>query len=298
MMRDMAYEKSSVVSLKSHPVLNEKWLQALIAADPTILGLGDLTVKEVERRQPRAGRLDLLLWDPEANTRYEVELQLGATDEAHIIRTIEYWDIEKSRYPQYEHVAVLVAEDITSRFLNVISLFNKTIPLIAIQIQALQVGEALTLSAVKVLDVTSLGTDEEDEPGQPTDRAYWEQKGSKQSVAVADGLLGLVNEVIPGHELKFNKHYIGLVRGGIVDNFVAIRPRKEHVIAEFRIPRSDELSARIDESGLDLLTFDTRLGCYRFRLSMADLTKQRPILLDLISIASGVPLRTEPQDEG
>ncbi len=26
-------------------------------------------------------------------------------------------------YPQYEHVAVLVAEDITSRFLNVITLF-------------------------------------------------------------------------------------------------------------------------------------------------------------------------------
>ena len=182
--------------------------------------------------------------------------------------------------------------------MNVISLFNKTIPLIAIQIQALQVGQALTLSAVKVLDVTSLGTDEEDEPGQPTDRANWEQKGSKQSVAVADGLLGLVNEVIPGHELKFNKHYIGLIRGGIVDNFVAIRPRKEHVIAEFRTPRSEELSARIDESGLDLLTFDTRWGRYRFRLSMADLTKRRPILLDLISIASGVPLRTEPQDEG
>jgi hypothetical protein len=58
------------------------------------------------------------------------------------------------------------------------------------------------------------------------------------------------------------------------------------------------LSARIDESGLDLLTFDTRWGRYRFRLSMADLTKRRPILLDLISIASGVPLRTEPQDEG
>ena len=48
--------------------------------------------------------------------------------ESHIIRTIEYWDIERKRYPQYEHCAVLVAEDITSRFLNVISLFNGTIP--------------------------------------------------------------------------------------------------------------------------------------------------------------------------
>ena len=30
-------------------------------------------------------------------------------DESHIIRTIEYWDIERRRYPQYEHVAVIVA---------------------------------------------------------------------------------------------------------------------------------------------------------------------------------------------
>ena len=50
---------------------------------------------------------------------------MGATDEAHIIRTIEYWDLERTRFPQYEHVAVLVAEDVTSRFLNVVALFNK-----------------------------------------------------------------------------------------------------------------------------------------------------------------------------
>jgi len=35
-----------------------------------------------------------------ANTRYHVELQLGATDESHIIRTIEYWDTERRRWPQ------------------------------------------------------------------------------------------------------------------------------------------------------------------------------------------------------
>ncbi len=65
--------------------------------------------------------LDLLLQDPDTNRRYEVELQLGPTDESHIIRTIECWDIERKRYPQYDHCAVIVAEDITSRFLNVIS---------------------------------------------------------------------------------------------------------------------------------------------------------------------------------
>src|SRR5215213_5520758 len=129
------YIRPERISLKLHPELTEKWVQKLIAEDPAILGLGDLVLRDKERIQPRAGRLDLLLQDPETKRRYEVELQLGATDETHIIRTIEYWDIERKRYLQYDHCAVLVAENITSRFLNVISLFNGTLPFIAIQMQ-------------------------------------------------------------------------------------------------------------------------------------------------------------------
>ena len=33
---------------------------------------------------PKAGRLDFLLQDPDSNRRYEVEVQLGKTDEAHM----------------------------------------------------------------------------------------------------------------------------------------------------------------------------------------------------------------------
>jgi len=61
-----------------------------------------------------------------------VEVQLGSTDESHIIRVIEYWDVERKRYPQYDHCAVLIAEEITARFLNVIGLFNGTIRWFAI----------------------------------------------------------------------------------------------------------------------------------------------------------------------
>jgi hypothetical protein len=116
------------------------------------LGLGDLILKDKERVQPGAGRLDLLLKDPESNRRYEVEIQLGKTNESHIIRTIEYWDIERKRYPQYEHCAVIIAEDITSRFLNIIQLFNGNIPLIAIQMNAYQVDNKIGFIFTKVLD--------------------------------------------------------------------------------------------------------------------------------------------------
>lgn len=140
------YTKPERIWLKSHPDFTEKWVQARIAEDPSILNLGDLVLRDQERIQPRAGRLDLLLQDTDSKRRYEVELQLGATDESHIIRTLEYWDIERKRYPQYDHCAVLVAEDITSRFLNVISLFNGTIPLIALQLQAPKIDDQIALS--------------------------------------------------------------------------------------------------------------------------------------------------------
>jgi hypothetical protein len=291
------FQKSKQVSLKAHAAYNEKWLQERIVEDPTLLGLGDLEVKDVERRQPRAGRLDLLLSDPETLTRYEVEIQLGATDETHIIRTIEYWDIEKGRYPQYEHVAVIVAEDITSRFLNVISLFNRTIPLIAIQINALEVGGILTLHSTKVLDLVQIGTEEDDEPGQATDRDYWLKKGSPISMALVDGMIDLINEVVPGMALKYNRHYVGLSRHGMPDNFVAFRPRKGNVICELRIPRSDDTSALIDDSGLDTLPYNTRWGQYRVRVSPNEFAEQRTVIKELIRRANGGPASQDDGDD-
>lgn len=100
-MPDLNYVKHEPVYLKGHSDYNEKWLQQRISEDPTILGLGDLEVREVEKIQPKAGRLDMLLRDPETAKRYEVEIMLGEVDESHIIRTIEYWDIERKRYENW-----------------------------------------------------------------------------------------------------------------------------------------------------------------------------------------------------
>jgi HEAT repeat protein len=74
--------------LKTHPEFNEKWVQEKIAADLSILGIGELILKDKERNQPGVRRLDLLFQDPDSNLRYEVEVQLGKTDECHIFRTI------------------------------------------------------------------------------------------------------------------------------------------------------------------------------------------------------------------
>ncbi|MBF9060747.1 hypothetical protein HKCCSP123_16320 [Rhodobacterales bacterium HKCCSP123] len=281
------YVKPKSISLKSHPEFSEKWVQSLIADDPSILGLGDLVLRDQERIQPRAGRLDLLLQDTDTKRRYEVELQLGATDEAHIIRTIEYWDIERKRYPQYDHCAVLVAEDITSRFLNVISLFNGTVPLIAIQMRAMQVGEHITLVFSKVLDELARGLVDEDEDAEaaPTDRAFWESKAAKDTVVLADRLLEVAREFEPSLELKYNKFYIGLSKDGQPFNFVTFRPKKNNINLEIKIPESEEVDAQIENADLDTLEYSKRWGIYRLRLTKEDLLEKKDVLRELMRAA-------------
>jgi len=74
---------------------NENWLQEKICDDPSILGIGPLEVVTKERRQSSGGRLDILCVNQDDDSMYEIEVMLGQTDETHIIRTIEYWDLEK-----------------------------------------------------------------------------------------------------------------------------------------------------------------------------------------------------------
>ena len=281
------YTKPERLILKTHPDYDEKWVQDLIAEDPKILGLGELVLRDRERIQPRAGRLDLLLQDPDTKRRYEVELQLGATDEAHIIRTIEYWDIERKRYPQYEHCAVIIAEDITSRFLNVVSLFNGTIPLVAIQMQAFKIGENVTLIFTTVVDELSRGVVEEDEDAEaaPTDRSYWESKGSKNTVALADQLLAILKEFDPSLELKYNKFYIGLAKRGQADNFVSFRPRKNSILLEVKVPQSEEVEAKITDAGLEAPKYNARWQLYPISLDRNDIQKHAGLLKELMRLA-------------
>jgi len=276
-MNNLKYVKFEKLSLKNNAEYNEKWLQERIAEDPSILGLGDLILKDKERIQPKAGRLDLLLQDSDSNQRYEVEIQLGKADESHIIRTIEYWDIERKRYPQYDHTAVIVAEDITSRFLNVISLFNGFIPLVAIQMNAMKCGDQISLVCTTVLDQMTLGLVDEDGDEEPVDRSYWEKRGTKTTVAMADELLGLIHAFDPAFELKYNKFYIGLAKDGQTNNFAIFKPKKKFLRLAVKLKKSEQTEEKFNETDLDLIDY-TKSGRYRIRLLKNDIKKHKDFI--------------------
>lgn len=281
-MTSLIYTKPKRIWLQNHPLFNEKWVQDRILEDPSLLSLGDVIPIGKEIIQPKAGRLDLLLQDSDANRRYEVELQLGATDETHIIRTLEYWDIERKRYPQYDHAAVIIAENVTSRFLNVIGLFNGYIPLIAIQMGAYEIDGKIVLIFTKVLDEIQLGLEDE-EIYEPVDRAYWLKKGTEETVHIADQLLAILQTYDPELRFKYNRHYIGMSKNGLTQTFVIFRPKKTALRVEAHLPKTEETTAYLEGSGIDLMEeYDYRHKNYRLRLVPGELERHRETLARLL----------------
>jgi hypothetical protein len=278
----MKFVKPDRISLKQHPELNERWVQNRIAEDPSLLGFGDIVLKDKERRQPHAGRLDLLFQDAEEDRRYEVEIQLGRTDESHIIRTIEYWDIERRRYPQYEHCAVIVAEDITSRFLNVISLFNSAIPMIAIQMNAFSIGDQVALVFNTVLNELSRGIDDEEdnEPEERADRTYWEARVGKEILSVLDRLFEILRQWDPEFALQYLRGRINVTKHNEPVRFVVFRPRRQFLRLEARLPQTDETDRQLEAAGLDLMTY--KWNKYRIRLTKRDASQHEALLTELM----------------
>lgn len=278
----LQYAKHESLSLKKTPEFSEVWLHDTIAKDSSILGLGELDVLVREKAQFPGGRLDMLLADSENGIRYEVEIMLGATDPSHIVRCIEYWDIERRRYPAYDHIAVLVAEEVTTRFLNVMSLLAGSIPLIVIQLNALKVGGSIVLDFVKVLDQRQLREDDAVEAdAEEVDRGTWEHRVGAEKLQICDRITSIANEVAtPPLELKFKKRHLALSVPGQFANAMALFPKRSFVI--LRVPSNDaeEWVKRLKAVDLDaVVKYGDRVTV---RLTTQGMKEQEQLLRELI----------------
>jgi hypothetical protein len=235
--------------------LSEAWLQQQIAADPSLLGLGDLTVFQREKTQPTGGRIDFIMSDALNETRYEIEIMLGATDPSHIIRTIEYWDMERQRAPTIEHRAVIVAEAITSRFFNVIRLLNRAVPLIAIQLSAFQLGDEVVLQFIRVLDTYEFGGEEEEEGGatELADRPYWEKRTPPEALAAVDAIVALIASGGGEPKITYNRTHIVVGTSGYYFGWFFPRKIATHCPVRFKVGPDQRaaLVTKLEEAGLE-----------------------------------------------
>lgn len=273
------------IKLKNSAEYNEAWLQKQIAENPSVLGLGELHLRAKEKILTY-GRLDILLEDSDSDnpTRYEVEIQLGDTDESHIIRTIEYWDLERKRYPQYEHIAVLVAEGVTGRFLNVLNLFNGHIPLVVLKLDAFKVDNDIALHFTKILDRVQLGVPEEDETSEPANRSYWEKRSCPEMLKIADALFGIVKSVEANVVQNYNRYYIGLLRNNVAANYCYFKPKKAYVYMLAKTAKPDEdYMKMLEDSGIE--AGYTKWNVLRMKFSQAPTDDQVAVIRDVVELA-------------
>lgn len=238
------YYKAEVVSL-SAAGLDEKWLQEKILEDPSILGLGELTVIQREKKQSSGGRIDFLMNDAETDRMYEVEVMLGRLDESHIIRAVEYWDIERRRWATKEHRAVIVAEEITNRFFNVIALFNRTVPIIAIQLSALKVEDKVVLNFTKVLDIYETPQEESEGEAEPVDRKQWESWSHPESLKIVDQIAHLLTEGGKSPRISYRRADIAI--GGSKKHFCWLNPRKSVRCLVYLKVQGDQLQSLVEK---------------------------------------------------
>ena len=110
----------------------EQSLVERINEDPIVLGLGDLDLK---RASWRSRQISLLPESPAELVLFVVELHLGPTDDCHVIRVIERWLTERKRQRTKRCSAVLVAERIAPRYVNILALISRAVPLLALQME-------------------------------------------------------------------------------------------------------------------------------------------------------------------
>ena len=232
---------------------DEYWLQDQIFENPAYLDLGELDGIDKERRQSSGGRLDILLKDPDDDSMYEVEVMLGETDESHIIRTIEYWDNERRRWPQRQHYAVIVAESITRRFFNVIQLLSQTIPIIAIQANIIEASGQKILNFVKILDVYEESDDGTTMPNEKIDKTFWENK-APWAIECTD----YIEEQFTQREVEITRNhtrsYISLACFG--RNRIWLKKRSGNkVYFQFKSPESsrEEIESLLDGASISFL---------------------------------------------
>ncbi len=278
-------EKKRIL-LKDATDVNEPMIQEFIFSNPYVLWLWELTPLTRELQQPSWGRLDIYMWN-DSWQRYEIEIQLWDTDPSHIIRTIEYRDNERKRYPNYDHCAVIIAENITWRFMNVISLFNWHIPLIAIKMSAFQTWEWYDIVFEKILDRVTTWNEDEDIL-EVTDRSYREKKSNKKMLEFTDYMFNELSEFTELYSLKYNKFYIWLSKDWKTNNFISFKPKKNRVYLNIKAEDTDENRKLLDNAWFDY-DYNPLWWRHHYEIKLNDkkeFDQEKEIIINLIKQAN------------
>lgn len=192
---------------------DEQWLQDWLAADPSRLGLGELTIIDQEQNQSHGGLLDLLAVDRGSDTYYSVEVQLGEIDAAHSFRVFDYWARNRIRIQDKTHVAVLMAESAGGRFRTALDALAESVPLIVIELRCWQ-GDSEALLIPEIV-VANSSLDLSDTPAaasaEERTEADWRQEATPEAWTFKDEFVHWVTENLGQVRVDYKpKSYVGV----------------------------------------------------------------------------------------
>jgi len=266
----------NLVSIRDHG-LDEYWLQDYICQNPTCLGLGDIELVSKEKKQSSGGRLDILMKGSD-DELYEIEVMLGETDETHIIRTIEYWDIEKKKRPKRQHTAVLVAERINTRFYNVINLLSHSVPIIGIQANMYRLGDEVSIIFTKIID--SFEEPEIEEEGGASHGIEYLREKYPETAEVIEILTPVVVNSCSDNRINHRKNGATIFVSGSKRIVVNKRGNKQASV-QYKISDEDRNSVEelLDESAI---SYDYKNGYIRIWLNPNSLKQHLEIHKQII----------------
>ena len=272
---------------------DEHWLQDWLAADPSRLGLGDVSVIDQEQGQAAGGLLDLLALDRGSDTYYSIEVQLGEIDASHGLRVFDYWARNRARLPGKTHVAVLMAENAGGRFRLALDALAETVPLIVIELRCWQGdGEALLIPEIVVAN-DSLDLADTPAAASADERTEedWRSAVSETMWAFKDAFIAWARDNLGEPRVDYRRQsYVGVRYGRRV--WAPLWPRKDG--AYVYLPDPD--GAR-DQPSLAFESFEARLqdegltaswapkynaGANPIGLRLVDADLQRPVVQELL----------------
>jgi hypothetical protein len=194
---------------------DEVWLQNWLAADPTRLGLGEVTILAQELTSPRGGSLDILATSADGDTYYSIEVQLGEVDASHGFRVFDYWALNRARSPGKTHIAVLMAESASGRYRDALEALAEYVPLLVTELRVWRGGgEAIivpeTIIANESLDIAGPAG----RIGQERTRDDWVGEASDEALQFVEEFVDWTQENLGEVRVDYSpQSYIGVRRG-------------------------------------------------------------------------------------
>jgi hypothetical protein len=198
------------------------------------------------------------------DTMYEVEVMLGETDPSHIIRTIEYWDLIRKKWPQRQHFGVLIAERITRRYFNVIQILSNSVPLIAIQANMIDIEGQRSLHFTTILDAYEEPENDTGPVNEVIDEPFWQSK-SESVLSSAKKIFEYTKEIYEDCKIVLKKTNITINSHGYNQMYFKKR-YGQSVLVIFRYGgRRDEIERILQENNMNY-TDDHK----RFKIQMTE----------------------------